>query len=308
MTFSKEAQVEKGSGITRRRWYFWLGLALICSSGIFLALVICHSILNKPDLVQIISLVIIFIAIPAGPGICLLMWGRRHPAHKIIPSIPALIYTSPTGSNLHRFATLTTNSTRKVSRKFYLGTTLGAAILLIVGGTLSSIVLRMIMPGLLGSFIITSYAFGGLCLSIYVEVVFLVMLFKAWHSLRAGHPRTTPGKAVGFLFIPFFNLYWVFQSVRGFAADYNTYINQSGMKDYYLGNRLFTSFAILFVVTFAMCLVPVPFLNFFLAVIAYLILLLFASLVIGKLCDAINHLIEMGTPEIISTVNANSAK
>ena len=39
--------------------------------------------------------------------------------------------------------------------------------------------------------------------------------------IQAGGVRTTPGKAVGFLFIPFFNLYWVFTTYVGLAKDWN---------------------------------------------------------------------------------------
>ena len=48
-----------------------------------------------------------------------------------------------------------------------------------------------------------------------------VFLYRAWHILQPGKARTSPGKAVGFLFIPLFNLYWVFVSYPGWAYDWN---------------------------------------------------------------------------------------
>jgi hypothetical protein len=268
---SFDVGMESGGRPYKRRWFFWLGIALLAISGIFLILLIRYFIESKPSTGDFIFLVILFVIIPAGPGICLLKRASSKPVQKKVTPIPSSL----------------------ISKKFYFGTTLGAAILLIVGGTLSVWVLRMIPAGPLGSAIFVFGFFGGSCLSIYIAVVFFILLYKAWNSLRECHPRTTPGKAVGFLFIPFLNLYWVFQSVRGFVFDYNTYMAQSERKDFYLGSHLFTSFAILFVLAFAMWFVPVPFLNAILAVIVYVVVLVFTSLVIGKLCDAINHINEM---------------
>jgi hypothetical protein len=52
-------------------------------------------------------------------------------------------------------------------------------------------------------------------------VFFYINLYRAWSCLQAGAPRTTPGKAVGFLFIPLFNLYWIFMAIAGLASDWN---------------------------------------------------------------------------------------
>jgi uncharacterized membrane protein len=61
-------------------------------------------------------------------------------------------------------------------------------------------------------------------LSIYVCVVVCVFIYRAWASIQDGHVRTGPCKALGFLFIPFFNFYWIFQAVWGFAVDFNKYL------------------------------------------------------------------------------------
>jgi hypothetical protein len=53
-----------------------------------------------------------------------------------------------------------------------------------------------------------------------------VYLARVWSYLRFGNPRTTPGKAVGFLFLPFFNLYWIFVAFHGLAQDWNRITNQ----------------------------------------------------------------------------------
>src|SRR5688572_19301652 len=38
----------------------------------------------------------------------------------------------------------------------------------------------------------------------------LVMIYKMWAALPPSHARTSPGKAVGLLFVPLFNIYWMF--------------------------------------------------------------------------------------------------
>lgn len=72
---------------------------------------------------------------------------------------------------------------------------------------------------------------------IVVMVLIATTLHAAWKSIAPppvgrgipGYARTTPGKAVGFLFIPFFNLYWVFQAVPGFASDANRTLGALGL-------------------------------------------------------------------------------
>ena len=65
-------------------------------------------------------------------------------------------------------------------------------------------------------------------LIVYV-VMFMVLIYKLWAAIQIAPARTTPGKAVGFLFIPFFNLYWIFQAYWGWAQDYNAYLARHGL-------------------------------------------------------------------------------
>ncbi|MEK6233369.1 MAG: hypothetical protein N2C14_01525, partial [Planctomycetales bacterium] len=52
------------------------------------------------------------------------------------------------------------------------------------------------------------------------------LLFKMWSAIQDGEPRTTPGEAIGYLFIPGFNLYWMFQAYWGWARDFNRYVKK----------------------------------------------------------------------------------
>jgi GYF domain 2 len=73
---------------------------------------------------------------------------------------------------------------------------------------------------------------GGLSVSLgalsFIAAIafFAVLLYKMWKVIQDGHARTTPDKAVGFLFIPFFNLYWAFVAIRGLAVDLDSYVRR----------------------------------------------------------------------------------
>jgi hypothetical protein len=58
-------------------------------------------------------------------------------------------------------------------------------------------------------------------LSLASMVFFCMNLYRAWACLQPGGAQTTPGKAIGFMFIPFYNLYWVFVAINGLPKDWN---------------------------------------------------------------------------------------
>src|SRR5262249_1193601 len=62
---------------------------------------------------------------------------------------------------------------------------------------------------------------GALLMELVSFIITCILIYKAWDLIQDGRPQTTPGKAVGFLFIPFFNLYWIFIAFRGLAEDLN---------------------------------------------------------------------------------------
>jgi hypothetical protein len=53
-----------------------------------------------------------------------------------------------------------------------------------------------------------------------------IILYRSWLLIQDGNARTTPGMAVGFCFIPFFNLYWIYIAFVGLSKDMNTYCEQ----------------------------------------------------------------------------------
>lgn len=177
----------------------------------------------------------------------------------------------------------------RVSKGFYLGSIIGAPILAII--LLFVAIIGMAMTPLEVGLPAFSPALGiAIALLIYAVVIAFVLLYKAWKAIQDGYARTSPGKAVGFLFIPFFNLYWIFQAFWGFAKDYNAYIRRhhdvsaGGISIPELSTNLFLSYCILSLVGGLLSSIPV---LGFLLVLAYFVVFI---LVIIKLCDAINNL------------------
>jgi len=62
----------------------------------------------------------------------------------------------------------------------------------------------------------------GYLMLILSVIPMYINLYRAWSCLQPGGlARSTPGKAVGFMFIPFFNYYWLFMAFNGLAKDWN---------------------------------------------------------------------------------------
>lgn len=72
---------------------------------------------------------------------------------------------------------------------------------------------------------------GGLILLALIgmaaaSVIHLVLIYRWWETIQQGRPRTTPGKAVGLLFVPFFNFYWLYQVIVGLGEDMNRFCDE----------------------------------------------------------------------------------
>lgn len=63
------------------------------------------------------------------------------------------------------------------------------------------------------------------------SILYLIQIYRMWDVINDGHSRATPGKALGFLFIPFFNIYWGFNVWGGFPTDYNAFVNRYRLND-----------------------------------------------------------------------------
>jgi hypothetical protein len=74
--------------------------------------------------------------------------------------------------------------------------------------------------------------------SIGYIVVFYILLYRCWSLIQDGNPQTTPGRAVGFCFIPYFSYYWVFIAIRGLAQDMNRYCREHSIDSPVINEEL----------------------------------------------------------------------
>lgn len=121
---------------------------------------------------------------------------------------------------------------------------------------------------------------------LFAAVLMLVLVYKMWAAIQDGQVRTTPGKAIGFLFIPFFNFYWVFQVFPGFADDYNAYAARHSLNVPRLERGIFLAYCIL-----TLCGI-VPILGMLCVVVNFVI----ALMMISRVCGAVNALADAPRP------------
>jgi hypothetical protein len=67
---------------------------------------------------------------------------------------------------------------------------------------------------------------AGIPFALAAFVLLAVLVYKIWAALPPEYARTTPGKAVGFLFIPLFNYYWYFVALFGWTEDFRRYARE----------------------------------------------------------------------------------
>ncbi len=79
----------------------------------------------------------------------------------------------------------------------------------------------------------------------------LVFHYQLWALIPAEHAETTPGRAVGFLFIPFYNFYWVFQSCVGVARSLNRLAESRGFDMRKASTGFATAYSVCMVALFS---------------------------------------------------------
>jgi hypothetical protein len=159
----------------------------------------------------------------------------------------------------------------RLSKVFYIASTVGGFtsgfILTIVGSILYFTGLAMIgFPLVLIAIPIYIYSFA----------IWNLLIYRMWQSIQDGYARTTPSKAVGFLFVPYFNYYWIFQAIWGFAQDCNQYIKRHQVAV----RKLPEGFS------WAFCMVS----FFWFLVLPIIVDLIIGAFLINRICDTVNQL------------------
>ena len=73
------------------------------------------------------------------------------------------------------------------------------------------------------------FAVVGLLVLIPAVIFGSILHYRCWHALPIEYRATSPGKAVGYLFIPFYNLYWAFISWVKLADGYEGWQRESNI-------------------------------------------------------------------------------
>ncbi len=92
-----------------------------------------------------------------------------------------------------------------------------------------------------------------------------MLMYKSWNQIQDGYQRTSPGKAVGFMFIPFFGLYWQFEAIWGLSKDLNAYMRRYGIQCQPVNEQLALTYCIL------VCCCIIPYLGILIAIGALVI-------------------------------------
>jgi hypothetical protein len=103
----------------------------------------------------------------------------------------------------------------------------------------------------------------------------LVLLAKMWAAIQDDMTSVSPAKAIGFLFIPFFNLFWIFRVWAGYADEYDNYVLRHDLQVAPLERGIFVVYPIFALLGGLLIfpLIAVPFLLF---------------PMIRQVCDAVN--------------------
>jgi hypothetical protein len=100
------------------------------------------------------------------------------------------------------------------------------------------------------------FVFIGIPFLIAAIVFDCIILYRHWWLLQGHGARTTPGKAVGFSFIPLFNFYWWFVAYAGLAKDNNAYMDKVGIQGTRVSHGLALSVCILGIISNTVGLIP----------------------------------------------------
>ncbi|BCX49762.1 hypothetical protein HAHE_36700 [Haloferula helveola] len=142
---------------------------------------------------------------------------------------------SPAGFNVNPYAAPATGMTTQTVQpggEYPHVSVKGASFGMWLGLLLTAVALIIIPIALIGSQgdrmsngaagILSILMIGGYVLNLFVAILGYIYLYRVWKCIEnGGFARASAGKAIGFMFIPLFNLYWIFQAFYGLSVDWN---------------------------------------------------------------------------------------
>jgi predicted Zn finger-like uncharacterized protein len=125
----------------------------------------------------------------------------------------------------------------------------------IIAGVLGALGLMLAIRKGAHSTLIAAFAAADVFLvcSVLIE---LALFYKMWAAIQDDQASMSPAKAIGFLFIPVFNIYWALLMITGFAEDYNAFIRRRSVKTSDLPMSLFLIYAFVFILAATVLTIP----------------------------------------------------
>jgi predicted Zn finger-like uncharacterized protein len=125
----------------------------------------------------------------------------------------------------------------------------------IIAGVLGALGLMLAIRKGTHSTLIATFAAADVFLVCSVAIE-LALYYKMWAAIQDSEASTSPAKAIGFLFIPVFNIYWALLMLTGFAEDYNAFIQRRSVKTKDLPMSLFLIYAFAFILSATVVTIP----------------------------------------------------
>ena len=135
------------------------------------------------------------------------------------------------------------------------------------------------------------FRFGIKIILILSAVIFLIFHYQNWkfiikvsRKLNISTTIETHGKAIGYLFIPFFNIYWIFKSFGEIGININLILDR-----FKISKKIPDSICIILPIFILIGLIPFVGL-FFLSIAIFIINPIFMFIIIKRLTDISNTL------------------
>ena len=137
----------------------------------------------------------------------------------------------------------------------------------IIAGALGTLGLILAIQKGANSTLIAAFAAADVFL-IGSAAIELMLFYKMWEAIKDSQTSISPGRAIGFLFIPVFNIYWALLMLTGFVEDYNAFIQRRVIKTQNLSLTLFLIYAFAFILAATVLTVPMICIFAFLGLIS----------------------------------------
>ena len=125
----------------------------------------------------------------------------------------------------------------------------------IIAGILGGLGLMLALRKETHSTLIMTFAAADVFLICSVAIE-LMLFYRMWAAIADNLTSISPSKAVGFLFIPVFNIYWTLLMVTGFVEDYNSFINRRSIQAKDLPFMMFLVYAFAFILASTVVTLP----------------------------------------------------